>query len=342
MIDWLSSLSENLEDGKAIVSVTCVDVRGSAPCSVGSRMLVGEDRIWGTIGGGNLEFQAIEQSRRLIRHEQRCLNQDLPLGPLLSQCCGGRVRLVYEKYTPVDQAFAEAAKTEDATIRTNCLPDEYGKWLLAPDGSCLASLGGREVTGPSDPIDGFDGTFWEEKTTANPRKVFIFGGGHIGRALAHILEPVRCKTIVVDPREEVSAELSPRFEVMLTERMDEIAHFWDDKVLAVILTHSHDLDYAWVKSILRSGNSAYCGLIGSKTKRARFVRRLRQDGLTRDEIDHLTSPIGIPGTKSKDPGTVALSTAAQLLPFLTPNLPRAIAPNVRCETHVNNTISENA
>jgi xanthine dehydrogenase accessory factor len=343
MADWLTSLTESLSRGETIASVICVDVRGSAPCSAGSRMLVGRSRIWGTIGGGNLEFQAIKQARRLIEHaDRRCLLQDLPLGPLLSQCCGGRVKLVFEKFLPEDRGFIEIAINNDGVIKTNCSPDNYGTWIIGRHGDLLASLTGEPLHDSVHMTKGFDGTFWYEPTAADARRVFIIGGGHIGQALAHILEPLRCNTIIVDRRDEVVRKLEPRFTVVRTEGFEDLVEHWLGEPLAVVLTHNHDLDYSWVRSVLKSGGSAYCGLIGSKTKRARFLRRLREDGLSSEQIEHLTCPIGLSGTKSKDPGAVALSTAAQLLSFLLPDVPRSPDADSRCATHKEQSIRENA
>jgi xanthine dehydrogenase accessory factor len=79
------------------------------------------------------------------------------------------------------------------------------------------------------------------------------------------------------------------------------------------MTHSHDLDEELTAAILRRGDSAYCGLIGSATKVARFSKRLRQRGLTEKQMTRMTSPIGISGISGKAPGEIAVSVAAQIL-----------------------------
>ena len=79
---------------------------------------------------------------------------------------------------------------------------------------------------------------------------------------------------------------------------------------ALVMTHSHDLDFAVIEAVLRRGDASFCGLIGSDTKRARFVRRLRDTGVA---ADGLTCPIGIAGIGGKEPRTIAIAVAAQLL-----------------------------
>ena len=330
--DWLAITAKHLAAGDPIASVTCVSVRGSAPCAVGSRLLVDDTRIWGTIGGGNLEFLATKQARKLIASCERSLLQDLPLGPMLAQCCGGRVQLLIEKFLPNDLPLVLIARDNPAKLVTCCEPMRYGKWLVSSDGTCLAQIGKQALPLESFMPGRFDGTYWCEQTHTDLRKVFIFGGGHVGSALAHILEPVRCRRFIVDPRSEVRAQLEDRLEVFQTDQWSGIAASWEKGSAAIVLTHSHELDYKWVRAILKEGNSAFCGLIGSKTKRARFVRRLKKDGLSDHEIAHLTSPIGLPGSKSKDPGCVALSTAAQLLPLFEPQVGDSFETDIVQET----------
>lgn len=316
MRDWLGALIGYLARGEPAVTITCIAVSGSAPCAPGSRMVVGPVELGGTIGGGNLEFLAIEQARKLLNTKDRALVQSLPLGPMLSQCCGGRVKLLYERFWPSDAPFFEAAKQRSGTIVTRCKPEAFGKWLTGA--GPVMSLVGEQIPD----IDTCAGTglheneYWLESTrSANPL-VCIFGAGHVGKALAQVLQVVDCDVLVIDPREDISEQLPKGTRVLNTDDPDAMAAWWRSGAVAIILTHSHELDYRWVSAILSRTDSRYCGLIGSKTKRTRFIRRLRADGLTENQIEHLTCPIGLSTLKSKDPGAVAVSTAAQILPLL--------------------------
>ena len=79
------------------------------------------------------------------------------------------------------------------------------------------------------------------------------------------------------------------------------------------MTHSHALDLEIVAEALRVERFGFVGLIGSSTKRARFLSQMRAAGLTEVQLARLVCPIGIPGLESKDPAVIAASTAAQLL-----------------------------
>ena len=81
----------------------------------------------------------------------------------------------------------------------------------------------------------------------------------------------------------------------------------------LVFTHSHELDFQIVKAVLGRGDFNFCGLIGSRTKRASFERRLREEGISEDQIGRLVCPIGLPSLKSKDPSVIAAGVAAQIM-----------------------------
>jgi xanthine dehydrogenase accessory factor len=83
--------------------------------------------------------------------------------------------------------------------------------------------------------------------------------------------------------------------------------------LVLVMTHSHALDFDIVLAALKRQSFAYVGLIGSETKRARFLSRLRAAGLTDAALRNFICPIGVPGIRSKLPAVIAASVAADLI-----------------------------
>jgi xanthine dehydrogenase accessory factor len=99
--DWITALTDCQRDGRPSVLVTVTEVAGSTPRAAGTKMLVTADAIYGTIGGGALEFTAIETARALLDdHVTELRTQSYPLGPALGQCCGGHVTLLFEPILP--------------------------------------------------------------------------------------------------------------------------------------------------------------------------------------------------------------------------------------------------
>lgn len=146
------------------------------------------------------------------------------------------------------------------------------------------------------------------------RRVYVFGAGHVGRALILALAPFAFEVLWIDPR-------PPAFPAAMPGNVKPLAP--DHPLtaladapsgsLAFVMSHSHALDLAIVDAALRNPAIAHVGLIGSGTKRARFEKRLRDAGVDRARIAALICPIGVAGIRSKEPAAIALATAAQIV-----------------------------
>ena len=249
------------------VRITVRETKGSAPRDAGTTMWVTRDATEGSIGGGKLEFQALEQARKLLDADgETMLMQTYALGPLLDQCCGGSVVLCLEK-----MSLAEAKSAQDTGV---------------------------------------------EKRLRQP--LFMFGAGHVGRAVYRALAPLPFRIHWVDARAEEFPDVTGDHVTVdhTADALDVVANA-PAGALYLVFTHSHPLDYDIVKAVLTRGDARYCGLIGSKTKRARFENRLlRERAVDEKGLKRLTCPIGIKGITGKEPEVIAASVAAQLLQFV--------------------------
>ncbi len=255
-----------LEDA---VLVRIESTRGSVPREAGTWMAVWADGLTGTIGGGQLEFQAIHEAREWLL-EGRAITQArrYPLGPSLGQCCGGIVILAFQRIGAAD-ALA---------LRQELAP------RLAP--------------------------------------VALFGGGHVGGALAHLLSGLPFAVRWIDSRDGVFPPALPaQIETEFSDPVhDAVAQLVPgSRVLIMSFSHAQDLDIvrACLKRLRERDDLPYIGLIGSKTKWATFRHRLEERGFTADEMARVTCPIGVPGIKGKEPEVIAVGVAAQLLQSFT-------------------------
>lgn len=252
-------LHERLARGEAVVAVTVETARGSTPREVGALMLVSRDDLAGTIGGGSLEWSAVEDARAMIETSAEP-RRDLPLGPLLGQCCGGHVTL---SFAPADSDFA-ARLTE------------------------------------------------RERAEADARPlVAIYGAGHVGRAIARAVALLPFRLLLIDSRE---AELARAFALpcLQAERPEEHVAELRAGDAALILTHSHALDFLVAEAALKRGDLAHVGMIGSDTKRARFLSWLVARGEDRSLADSLVLPLGGRPSRDKRPAIIAAFAAAEL------------------------------
>jgi len=208
--------------------------------------------------------------------------QTYPLGPLLGQCCGGRVRLALEPLTWADQGWLARAATlaEDGWEIDVRRPDPEA----APEAIAVSSLSRR------------------------PR-VLLIGAGHVGRAIAGALAPLPFRLDWYDSRADYTGPGGAALAdpATLSDLAEAGAPF------TLVLTHDHGLDYVLVRAALRGDGRGYLGLIGSATKRARFLRRLRSDGLDDAALGRLVCPIGLAQIAGKAPEIIAASVAADLL-----------------------------
>ena len=303
-----ATLEGALSAHPACALVTVVEARGSAPRETGARMVVMPDGgFLGTIGGGALEWQAIAQAREnLARSAPLCRLTRYALGPELGQCCGGSVRLLTEVFDDgrVEEVrgLAQAEREGPFETRAEVAGDRVHRELRP----C------RED--PAGPALRLSKRILTERFGERRRGVALFGAGHVGRALMLALAPLPFDVTWIDERPEafpsaVPANVNPlpsRDAAGEVERLPEGA-------FVVVMTHSHPLDLAIVRAALAAGRFDYVGLIGSKSKRARFTRRLRESGVEDEVIATLVCPIGVSGIRSKLPAAIAAAVAAELL-----------------------------
>ncbi|MDZ7592347.1 MAG: xanthine dehydrogenase accessory protein XdhC [Rubrivivax sp.] len=143
----------------------------------------------------------------------------------------------------------------------------------------------------------------------------LFGAGHVGRAVVALLSGLNCRVQWIDEREsEFPADPLPlHIERLCIEPVEAEVAQAPPGAFYLVLTHSHDLDLAITQAILKRGDFGWFGLIGSKTKRARFEHRLRERGFDAALIERMVCPIGLPGIAGKEPEVIAVAVVAQML-----------------------------
>lgn len=285
----------------AVVRVVVAEVAGSAPREAGAAMLVWAGGQDGTIGGGALEYEAVARAGGMLARGADDRLDRMALGPALNQCCGGAVTLLSEVW--------DAARLEGLRDPVVARPLPGGKDdVPLTVRRIMARARGEGFRPAARVVQG-----WFIESVAEPaRDIWIWGAGHVGRALVTVLAPLPGLTITwIDTAAgrfpQVPDDVVPRIAAnpaTLVETAPADAEH-------LVLTFSHALDLELCHRILGYGFGSL-GLIGSETKWARFRSRLRALGHPDARISRIVCPIGRPDL-GKHPQAIAIGVAADLL-----------------------------
>lgn len=298
--------------------------RGSAPREAGASMLVAPGLEEGTIGGGRLEFEAVAQARRMLDGGARVAVREIVLGASTGQCCGGAVvlsmRRIDARETPWLQALARLDETGGSL------------WLATrdagedPDAPHTVATHAPPGPGAADTL--------VSRIDASPWRVWLFGAGHVGEAVARVLATMPLRVVWVDPRAgRFPGALPPNVETLESDSPAHEVGSIHPGADVLVMTHSHALDLDLCVALLGRGDLGSVGLIGSATKAASFRARLARRGLPAARIAALRCPVGEPprgdATRhalDRHPGAIAASVAFELW-----SLRRARVPAVPAE-----------
>lgn len=344
MSGWIARLQALATAGTPHVLVTLAGVLGSTPRAAGTHMIVTAGDSFETIGGGHLEFRAIEIARGMLAGEggPAARHEDFALGPDLDQCCGGRTMFHFERLS------ADAAPWRDGLA---ALMADGGEGVLvtdtgAPDAkrmlvTAFAVIGGigrgsrqraalhkaRAMLRDRAPAAEreADGVLFEP-VAPEGFDIVLFGAGHVGRAVVRVLAGLPCRIHWIDSRADQFPAAPPEnATVTVTDAPERAADAAPGGAWYLVMTHSHALDLRLVECIFRRGDFSYLGLIGSATKRARFEKRLVEHGIAPHALARLTCPIGIAGVDGKHPGEIAVAVAAEILALRHAGASRSLA-----------------
>src|SRR5262245_6834393 len=297
--------------GTRAALATVARVRGSTPVPAGTKMLVGpEGRLIGTVGGGCVEADVIGAALDAqLRHRPALgphhLNADLAGDLGLS--CGGTVDIFIEPLL-ADQTYVRVLETAAAA--------ESGLVRTATDWS----NGPVKTFGPLSPVVfaaaatlTADGRFMEERLMATPR-VFVFGAGHVGTAIANAATAAGFRVVVVDDRAEYAdaARFANGTAVMIGDVEAALARYPLTSADAVVIaTRGHRNDAVILERVATSP-AGYVGLLGSKRKKAVVTKGLTAAGVPAKSLQRVRVPVGL-AIGAVTPEEIAVSVVAELI-----------------------------
>jgi xanthine dehydrogenase accessory factor len=330
----IREMSNLIAQAESFALATIVTRNGSAPRSAGAKMLVRQDgSIAGTVGGGKLEAQVLEEAAKVMKTHAATLNEFQFTGKdasTMDMICGGRVEVL------VEWLDARAPGVIALVQALQALADSHQKgwWITRLPGSTENK--GHTLVSAEQILAGDLPEGLELKSVracrqpallkAQPHEclvepvnisgsVFIFGAGHVSRSLADFTQAVGFWTMVVDDRPEFANR--QRFpcadQIIVPENyssaLDGIEI--DEDSYIVIVTRGHLHDHTVLAQVLRT-RAGYIGMIGSRRKCQLIFDDLLKHGFTPEDIQRVYAPIGLP-IEAETPEEIGVSITAELI-----------------------------
>lgn len=325
MNEWIDELSDICAADEPAVLVTVAGIRGSAPREIGAKMIVTGAETIGTIGGGQLEYQCTRVAVGLFEDTDMSL-RSFPLGSAMGQCCGGVVEILFEPLTRGMPAWlrdlgALHGQREPAIVVTRISRTSPAKFVVTAEqvfGTGELEVNAETLAEARAILEGDrkaarDVQLFFEPVVVPDLNIAVFGAGHVGSAVVATLSGLDCNIRWVDGRRNVFRQVPPNVRAIeAIEPALEVAAM-PVGAFYLVMTHSHALDFEICDRVLRRRDARYCGLIGSISKRRRFEKRFRQQGMPPELLDSLTCPIGVDGISGKKPAEIAVAAAAEVL-----------------------------
>ncbi|WP_048307867.1 xanthine dehydrogenase accessory protein XdhC [Halomonas sp. PR-M31] len=248
---WHEALHRFQETARPHALASVVGTAGSVPREPGTKMVITQEGVYDTLGGGTFEYQVIDAARQALRHEESGPRLEaFALGARSGQCCGGYVHVLIEVFAGADMTIA------------------------------------------------------------------LFGAGHVGQALTKLMAPLPWRVLWLDSRKDAFstwAHDQPRLECRVSGDPKTAVAALPAGTHALVMTHDHAEDRDLIDALLKRGDCASIGLIGSQSKWSSFKRRLRDAGHEQNALDLVRCPIGISQAKGKRPYEIALAVCTELL-----------------------------
>ena len=324
------ALRAALVRGERAVLCTIVASSGSSPRGEGAKMAVFADgTALGTIGGGAVERKSQEYARELLRSGGGTLVHAFRLSPNevqdIGMICGGNVTVAFQVLDaaalPVLDAVLEALTRSDRDVWLITPVQEGLSWSLglwdAVHGLRFADALSMEELRPlllSRGVLRKEAPAFYVEPLVQAGVVYLFGGGHVGKALCPVLTQVGFRVVLYDDRPQ--AALPEQFPQAVRIVLGDYRHIFDhititDRDYVVIMTPGHQSDFELLAQVLTTP-AAYVGCIGSKHKVAATREKLAALGFSEADMDRVHSPIGLP-IGGETPEEIAISIAAEMI-----------------------------
>ncbi len=311
-INYWQFIRESLNDGNPAVLMVVAESSKSSPGRAGFKMVVtANGRIAGTIGGGIMEHNLIDEAKGLLLNNQKKSFVKILFHNKESQAdksgliCGGTQTVILKTIYPDEIESIHLLNNFFSEMINGVLTISKSDILFCP-GRWNEKQFVFESESDSD---------WKyEENTGFPNTVYVIGGGHVGLAVSRIMSTLDFYVITIDPRKDIFTMMNNSYaDKKVNNPYDEAGKLIKetDRSFVVIVTSEHDSDAAALKSVITK-NVKYIGMMGSKRKIKSIFEQLTKSGINPDLFSKVRTPIGLE-IEAESPEEIAISIAAEII-----------------------------
>ncbi|HDP75590.1 MAG TPA: XdhC/CoxI family protein [Bacteroidales bacterium] len=306
-------ISSKIEQNIDVYLITVAETLGSSPGKVGFKMAAAADgSLYGSIGGGIMEYQLVELARKELKSKsgisflKRQVHSHDAGEDKSGMICSGEQTQIFNY---LSKANNENVKKIIELIENN----KPGKIILTNSGIDIYT-GESHLNTIDIEFQKNENAFRYSEPIEIKETVYIFGAGHISVPLSQILAILDFRVEVYDNRKELSTFIQNNYahkkEVIDYKHVSELIPEGKNSYV-VIMTFGHKFDEIVLKQLLKK-NIKYLGMIGSKSKVTTIFENLISEGFSKDKVERVCSPIGLP-IGGQTPAEIAVSIAAQIV-----------------------------
>lgn len=305
-IDLFTSIEAQLKQNKRVVLLVVAESSGSSPGRVGFKMMVAEDEICGSIGGGVMEVQLVQDSKSKIQNSrliEQVHRKNVPNSS--GMICSGKQIVIIKVLT--DRDLETISKIIEA-IKNN-----QSSQLKITNHDFQITDYDLPRTNYELRIKNNDFTYQER--LSYKRNLFIIGGGHCALALSEMMSKMDFQIVVFDDRPNLNTLEKNKFahRVEIIESYEKIAEFVPsgEENYVVVMTLGYKFDEIVIRQLFDK-NFKYFGVLGSKAKMKILLKSLEKEGFDKSRLAKIRTPIGLP-INSHTPEEIAVSIAAEII-----------------------------
>ena len=303
--------AERLKRNEPVMLLVVAESSGSSPGRAGFKMIVAEDDLTGSIGGGVMEVSLVELAREKLKTAE---NESL-IKPQIHQknapnssgmICSGKQIVVFYKLTNKDFNLVRKIPTY--------LKNPHDRYLCITRNEIITTAKKTKHFDFNFEIESENDFVYEEKLGFK-NKLFIIGGGHCALALSELMSKMDFRISLFDDRPNLNTLAKNEFadEKQIIENYEKIGDFVDSGAnrFVVVMTLGYRSDEVVIRKLLCK-NFKYFGVLGSRAKMKTLLRNLENEGFEPKKLKRIHTPIGLP-INSRTPEEIAVSIAAEII-----------------------------